>query len=229
MKTFSKLLIPAVAIAFFFTAFGAQQTNAQVVNEILKRMETHAKALSSVRSKITMSQHDSVLDDYDVKKGTVNYLPGKGRDVYVRVDWTNPVQEVLIVAGGRYVLYRPVIKQAVTGKTSDGSKNTKTDGALAFMNMSKAQLQANYSIVYQGVEKIGGKEVWHLQLNPKTKTSYKFSEIWVDGDGMPIQSKTVEKNNDSATILLDSIEKNVTIKGSIFKLDLPKDVKIIDG
>lgn len=228
MRTFSKLLVPAIAIAFFFTAFGASETNAQIVSQILNRMETHARALSSVRAKITMSQHDAGLDDYDVKKGSVNYLPGKGRNVYVRVDWTQP-NEILVVANGEYVLYRPVIKQAIVGKTSDAGKNNKAGGAFAFMNMSKAQLQSNYAIVYLGIEKIGGKDVWRLRLDPKTKVSYKSAELWVDGDGMPVQNKINEKNNDSSTILLENIEKNITIKGSIFKLDLPGDVKKVSG
>ncbi|MEZ5345717.1 MAG: outer membrane lipoprotein carrier protein LolA [Pyrinomonadaceae bacterium] len=228
MRNFSKLLLPAIAVTFFFTAFGAQRAEAQIVNEILKRMETHAQALSSVRSKITMSQHDAGLDDYDVKKGSVNYLPGKGRNVYVRVDWTQP-SEILVVANGDYVLYRPMIKQAIVGKTAEASKNNKAGGAFAFMNMSKSQLQANYQVVYLGVEKINGKEVWRLRLDPKTNVSYKSAELWVDGDGMPIQNKINEKNNDSTTILLENIEKNVTIKGNIFKIDLPGDVKKIKG
>ncbi len=217
-------------LAFVFAALAVPESSAQtVLSQIMKRMEDHSNALSSVRAKITMSKHDSVLDDYDVVKGNVNYLPGKGRDVFVRVDWTTPYQEVLVVGNGEYVLYRPALKQAIVGKTSEADKKTRSSGALAFMNMSKSQLNQNYETQYLGIEKVRGSEMWRLKLTPKKKTSFKYSELWVDGNGMPVQSKIVESNNDSTTILLESIEKNVTISGGIFKLNLPKNVKIIKG
>jgi outer membrane lipoprotein-sorting protein len=228
MRDFSKLALSTLLLVFLFGTVAATETKAQtILSQILKRMESHADALSSVRSKITMSKHDSVLDDYEVVKGTVNYLPGKGRDVFVRVDWKDPYQEILVIGNGQYVLYRPKIKQAIVGKTSDADKNTRSSGALAFMNMSKSQLTLHYRTQYLGIEKVRGKDMWRLKLSPKKKTSYKYTELWVDGNGMPIQSKIVEQNDDSTTILLERVEKNITIKGSIFKLNLPKETKVI--
>ena len=70
------------------------------------------------------------------------------------------------------------------------------------MSMSKAQLQSNYTVNYLGQESAGGTSTWHLELVPKTKTSYKTAELWVDSNGMPIQAKIIEQNNDSTTVFL---------------------------
>ena len=232
MKKIARLGLFAFALALFFNAFAVTETNAQgVVNEILKRMQKHRDALSSLRTDVTMGKHDALLDDYDITKGKAYYLPQKGRDAYVRIDWTEfngeAFNETLAVANGEYILYRPRLKQAIVGQVKKATTNNKANSLLGFMNMSKAQLKANYSYQYLGVEKVNGSEMWHLKLNPKKNVSYKYADLWVDGNGMPRQSRIVEDNNDSTTILLYNLVKNRTIKASVFKVNLPSGTKII--
>jgi outer membrane lipoprotein-sorting protein len=96
--------------------------------------------------------------------------------------------------------------------------------------LSKDQLKANYTVRYLGQEKVsGGVETWHLEMTPKNPTSYKSAEMWVDGNGMPIQIKVTESNNDTTTILLSGLQKNTTINASVFEVKLPKDTKKIEG
>jgi outer membrane lipoprotein-sorting protein len=49
----------------------------------------------------------------------------------------------------------------------------------------------------------------------------------VDGNGMPIQAKVTENNNDTTTVLLTKLQKNVTVNGKDFEVSLPKDVKVV--
>ncbi|HEX8637747.1 MAG TPA: outer-membrane lipoprotein carrier protein LolA, partial [Pyrinomonadaceae bacterium] len=103
------------------------------------------------------------------------------------------------------------------------------NGALAFMSMSKAQLKANYNVKYIGQENVGAVPTWHLELTPKAAGSYKQADLWVDGNGMPIQAKVIERNNDATTVLLTNLQKNITIQSEIFALNPPKGTKIIKG
>ena len=176
-----------------------------------------------------MEKNNSQLGEVDVSEGNITYLPQKGKDPYVRIDWTKPKQESLAIVNKQYRLYQPMLSQVVDGKVSSAKGSAKAGGALAFMNMSKAQLKANYTIRYIGQETAGGVPTWHLELTPKTKTSYKIADLWVDGNGMPIQAKVTENNNDTTTVLLSNLKKNETIKGSDFVIDLPKGTKKISG
>jgi outer membrane lipoprotein-sorting protein len=165
-------------------------------------------------------------------QGNVNYVPGKSeRDMYIRINWTKPVQEELSVVKGEYTIYTPRLKRAIVGKV-DKAKNSAAGAgnALSFMSMSKDQLKANYTVKYLGEETVsGGVKTWHLELTPKTANKYKSAEIWVDGNGMPIQAKVVENNNDATTVLLSNLQKNATINASIFKPNLPKGTTKIPG
>jgi outer membrane lipoprotein-sorting protein len=98
------------------------------------------------------------------------------------------------------------------------------------MTMSRAQLKANYDVTYLGEETAAGSvKTWHLKLMPKSATSYKEADLWVDSNGMPVQAKILEKNNDTTTIQLTRIEKNATIPGDVFSIKPPKGTKIIPG
>lgn len=219
----------SAVMAVFFGLAGTATADAQVLREILNRMDAHNKALTSLRANVTMVKFNSQLNERDTSEGTTVYLPQKGKNALVRVDWVKPVKESLAVVGQEYVLYRPHLQQAIKGKVNT-SKSKGTNNALAFMNMSKQQLSANYSVRYLGEESVaGGIKTWHLELTPKTATSYKSAELWVDGNGMPIQAMVVENNNDSTTVLLSGIEKNVKLDASVFAISPPKGTKIIKG
>jgi outer membrane lipoprotein-sorting protein len=193
-------------------------------------MDAHYRALTSLQATVKMDKYNAQLDEHDLTEGTAKYLPLKGRDALVRIDWTKPVEESLAVVNKRYVLFRPRLGQAIVGKVEKAQGNAKSNSALAFMNMSKAQLKANYNVKYIGQETVaGGIQTWHLELTPKVKTSYKIADIWVDGNGMPIQMRVTENNNDSTTILLSNLDKNSTIPTNVFQINLPKGTKQIEG
>lgn len=231
MTKFLRNLISVFMIATMFGAAGVTASKAQgVLNDILKRMDSQNKSLSSLRAEVTMAKVNAQLgDDPEVTQGTAIYLPRKGKDALVRIDWRKP-DESLAVVDKQYVIYRPRLGQAYTGSTDKAKGNAKAGGALSFMNMSRARLKASYDVVYLGEATVAnGVKTWHLQLTPKTKMSYKTAEVWIDADGFPVQSKVIENNNDSTTVLLSKLEKNVTLDGKLFKINLPRDTKIVKG
>lgn len=215
-------------VIFAIGAFSAVPTSAQPLNEIMSLMESHKEALQTLRADVRMAKWESQLKITDFQKGNVSYISKEGRNGYVRINWTDPVREILVVVKGKYVLYRPALGQAIKGKVN-GKGNGKASNILAFISMSKRQLRQNYLVRFLGNSTLGGNRVFHLKLVPKGKQSYKFAELWIDKNGMPIQAKVIEKNNDSSTIRLTNLKKNVKIKNSVFRLKLPKSVKIIKG
>ena len=187
----------SIAFVMFFSVASVTESQAQPINEIYKRMQAHRNALSSLVASVQMAQTDTVLDETDIYSGTVKYLPGRGKDAYVRIDWKKPLVETLAVANGKYVIYTPRRKQAITGSTTDAGEGGQQSSLFAFMNMSRAELRANYVTKYIGVEKVGGNDMWHLNMVPKKKTNYKMADLWVDGNGMPVQVKITEHNGDT--------------------------------
>jgi outer membrane lipoprotein-sorting protein len=233
MKSFLKIGLPAIAFALFLNVFAATETKAQnILPEILKRMETHRNNLTSLRTSVKMVKVNDQLKETDITEGTAFYVPAKGRDALIRIDWTKPVEETLSVVNKKYVLFTPRRKSAIVGNASDAKGNGKANNLFAFVNMSKEELKANFNIKYLGQENIsGGTQTWHLEMTPKNPANSKFriAEMWVDGDGMPRQIKITENNKDTTTLLLSNLNKNTSIKTSVFEVKLPKGTNIIEG
>jgi outer membrane lipoprotein-sorting protein len=227
-------VISVFALAFIFGVAGAANSNAQgPLKEVLDRMDGNYKTLASFKSNVTMVKFNDNLGSNDTTVGTTSYLPKSAKTkntMYVRIDWTKPVNESIIVIGDKYQLYRPKLGQAIRGTTSQAKDSGSAGNALAFMSMSKSQLQANYNVQYVGQEGLSdGTQTWHILMTPKAATSYKAAELWVDVNGMPRQAKITEQNNDTTTVLLTNIEKNADVKASAFAMDLPAGTKIVKG
>lgn len=228
MKRSLKVVLPAIAVAFFAGIFSVTEASAQdKLREILTRMDNHNKTLTTLRAKVTMVKTQAHLGESDTSIGTALYAKGKTRNPLVRIDWEKP-QESLAVRDGQYIMYRPRLAVAYTGSTSSAGKDTKGSSALAFMNMSKTELRANYDVALlsENATLSSGVRTWQIQLTPKTRTSYKSAELWVDPDGMPQQTKIIEHNNDTTTVLLTNLEKNVSFPGDAFQIKLAKGTKI---
>ncbi len=231
MKTFIPLGLVATVI-FTLVAVGPAATvadaqGAGLVSSVLNRLEQNRRSLRSLRSGISMEKYNSQLHDSDKYTGKVLYIPAPGRNANVRLEWQSPQHEVLTVANGAYTLCRPRLNTCYTGKTA-AKQGSNANSVLQFLSMSGAQLKAKFD-----VQDARDETVWpnisavHLTLVPKGAASFKYAEVWIDGSGMPVQSKVVEKNDDATTVRLGDIERNVNIPSDQFKPSIDKGVKVI--
>jgi len=232
-----KLFSLSLVIGLLLTALSIQPTsvaNAQsagLVSSILSRMEKNNRSLKTLRANITMWKYNAQLRDEDRYQGIVLYIPGPAGSStsFVRLEWSQPQHEVLAVAYGQYNLYRPRLGTVLEGKTR--SMPSKDGDVLALMNMSATQLRTRFGEPQDVREETLGGGVWtqHFRVTPKAAASYKYIEVWIDKEGMPVQTKMVEKNDDSTTVRLTNIEKNQTILPGEFKLKLDANVKHVKG
>jgi outer membrane lipoprotein-sorting protein len=230
-----RFLTPILAVALVLLALAAvplRRTNAQagLVSSIYTRMQRNQQTMKSLSADISMVKYNSQIRDSDEFYGTVKYIPIGGRSAFVRLEWTKPQHEILAVANGAYVLYRPRLNMAYVG-TTNSIKSEKDSDVLALLNMSTAQLQARFAEPQDFSKETlwGGVATDHFKVVPKGAASYSYIEVWVDSNGMPVQTKMVEKNNDSTTIRLTNVAKNHAIDKGIFELKLDSSVKKVKG
>lgn len=223
----------AAALLLMSVAFAPQSARAQgpgLVSSIINKMERNRRDLRSLRSGLVMQKYNAQVDAMDMYSGAVQYVPGAGRNVSLRIDWEKPQRETLTVENGKYTLFRPRMNLAYVGSTN--SKNAKVSGVLGFsLNASGAQLRNNYNfeVVGEGILYDGGPHVTMLKVYPKSAASFKYAEIWVDGGGMPVQTRVTERNGDSTLVRLVSIQRNARISSDVFRQQLGSDVKIVKG
>jgi outer membrane lipoprotein-sorting protein len=233
MKKFFALALAALMLAssLAFAPRPAQAQGAGLVSSILNKMERNRRDLHTLRAAITMQKYNAQLKDYDMSTGEVAYIAGTGRNADVRIEWTKPAREVISVLNGKYTLYRPRLSQALVGTTASMGNKGKVNSVLGFgLNVSGAQLRAQYDVDVAGEGQLydGGPHVIMLKLTPKV-ASAKFTEVWVDDTGMPVQTRVTEKNGDSTLVRLTNIQRNPRVSPDDIKIDLPAGVKIVKG
>ncbi len=233
-----RIFSSSLAVGLLLTALAVQSgsvARAQgpgFVSSLYSRMEKNQRSLKSLRANISMVKYNAQLRDEDKYQGLVLYIPGAAGSstAFVRLEWTQPQHEILNVANGNYSLYRPRLNTVIEGKT--GSIKSQKDGdVLALMNMSAGQLRTRFGEPQDKREETLWGGVWtqHIKVTPTTAASYKYIELWVDKEGMPVQTKMVEKNDDSTTVRLMNVEKNQNIRMDEFKLKLDGNVKHVKG
>lgn len=227
-----KIPLFLVVFIFAFVPVSAQRTS---LEECLKRMKEHQKSLMSLKADITINKFSAESGETYSKEGTIKFVPQVG-NYFLRIDSTKPEPESFLVVKNEYVLYQPVpsriflagVKTAYTGEMTDSQKNM----VAVFPILAKEDLRANYTIKYSGQETVNdATSTWHIELTPiimpKQVKTYKTIELWIDKNGMPIQARVVENNGDWINILFGNLKKNVAINAADFKIDLPKETKVI--
>ncbi len=231
-----KLLSLSLVVGLFLATMSiapASRANAQsagLVSSILNRMERNKRSLKTLRADISMEKYNSQLRDKEMFYGVVLYMPVAAGSAFVRLEWNKPQHEILTTENGNYMLYRPRLGLVYIGKNNSINSRSDSD-VLALMNMSATQLRTKFG-EFQDVRDEtlwGGVATTHFKVFPKVAASYKYLEAWIDNEGMPVQTKMVEKNDDATTVRLTNLARNQTIPADQFKQNLDSSVKRVKG
>lgn len=221
-----KLITPAVILAASLVVVSQSQ-----LNQILDRMDLHNRNLTSMQATVTMTKYNAQIRENDpTYSGRVWYTPGKDRKKSnIRIEWTSPVTETLVVSDGKYKLFRPKLKQGYEGNVDRARSNSAAAGPLAFLSMSRDQLRTNFTVKLIGAEKVNAGRInaTRIQLTPKDRSQYKSADIWIDASGMPVQARIVANNNDITTLLITGETKNRSIDSRNFNFKFPTGTKVI--
>lgn len=220
--------LTGIVAATAATRTGTAAQSAGLVSAIINRMERNRRDLRSLRASIRMEKYNSQLKDTENRyTGSVIYLPGKGRSASVRVDWKNPEPETITVTDGKYMAFRPRLNTAYLGNAN--SNRNRISNVLGFgLNVSRQELNSSFEPEYLGEETLWGSvRANHLKLIPRGNASYKHAEIWVDADGLLVQTRVVERNDDTTTVWLTDVRRNAPVAADEFQLRLASNVKKI--
>ena len=228
MKRYFRTLPLVLAVAFVFALAAESSAQTGELGTILRRMDAYNEKLITLRAEITVGRQNTQLgDEPELRLGTLIYAK-RPNEYYIRIDWAKP-KEYMAVVDGQYTLFKPTGDKGVAykGLSKDAVKHQKSNSALVFLNMSKKKLDSDYIPSYVGEATLSdGTRTVQVKLTPKSKTSHKSADIWIDKDGMLRRASILENNNDITTLLLTKFSPNPSLKKSDFEIALPKGTKV---
>ena len=194
---------------------------------LLERMRAEQAGLETLKARLEQVKSYPQLGIEDpVEKGFLYFEPGK-----MRLEIQEPEVRILVVKDGKYVLYQPRIRQAISGKVEGQGTKGLFPGILTGSPESFRELEKSYSVSNRGEETIDERGVHHLSFRAKPGVPVYCQEIELFIDTallLPVRQKCREANQSEITLTLAGIERNTLLPRSLFEVEIPDGVERIE-
>jgi len=194
---------------------------------LLERMRTEQASLRTLKARLEQVKSYPQLGIEDpVEKGFLYFEPGK-----MRLEIQEPEVRILVVKDGKYVLYQPRIRQAISGKLEGQGTKGLFPGLLTGSTESFRELEKSYSASDRGEETLDERRVHHLTFRAKPGVPVYCQEIDLFIDTsllLPVRQKCREANQSEITLTLGNIERNTPLERSLFEVQIPDGVERIE-
>jgi outer membrane lipoprotein carrier protein len=177
------------------------------------RLEKALSSLRSVKADFVQELRRTEAGTPELAKGTF-YVKKPGR---FRWDYSQP-QQLIVCDGDRLWLYDPELEQATVKKVREALAQTP-----AMILSGESKIADHYTVRGGGV--VGGLEM--AILTPK-KSDGDFREVRIGLSGEEIRRlEFVDRLNQRTTVDLSRIERNPTLKDTLFTFTPPAGVDVI--
>jgi outer membrane lipoprotein-sorting protein len=204
----------------------AQAQSTFTLDQVFAKMDEVSKTFRSTQADIERTHVTILVNDKDVSSGKFYYVR-QGTQPRVRMELTKPALQQLLIDKGKLQLYTPNLKQVQ--EASLGEHQDKVDMFMSLgFGQSSQDLKKNYTVTLGGEEVIDGRKTVRIDLKPKSSTTFKSVQMWMDPQKwVAAQITTTELSGDYLTVKFSNIRVNASIPESVFTLKLPKDVNIL--
>ena len=194
---------------------------------LLERMRTEQANLRTLKARLEQVKSYPQLGIEDpVEKGFLYFEPGK-----MRLEIQEPEVRILVVKDGKYLLYQPRIRQAISGKLEGQGTKGLFPGLLTGSPDSFRELEKSYSVSDRGEETLDERRVHHLSFRARPGVPVYCQEIDLFIDKtllLPVRQKCREGNQSEVTLTLTDIERNAPLPKSLFEVQIPDGAERIE-
>ncbi len=162
----------------------ARAQDAQLA-KVLAQLDAASAKFQSAQASFQWDQVTVAVDEHDVQAGNIAFQRGaKGTAMvaHVLTDNGSHAPKDVLFKGGVLKLYQPGIKQETDFNTGANRSQFESFSTLGFGGSGK-DLEANWTVSYEGTETVDGVSVAKLGLVPKNagpNPLFTKVEIWID-------------------------------------------------
>ena len=202
--------------------------SAFTLDQVFARMDVVAKTFSSIESTIEQDLVTVIVNDHNESSGKFYYLR-KGKTPRVKMERSKPAPEFVLIDNGKLQHYVPATNQLQEFSLAGRQDAVETFLAIGF-GQSSDDIKKSFDVTPAPDETIDGRKVSVLDLKPKKPGNIRSVRMWMDQQRwVSVRIKVVQSSNDYVVINYKDIKLNGGIGDSRFKLDLPKNVRIVKG
>jgi len=214
----------AAVLPFPFVAPAADNS----LPAVFRRMDQAAAKFKGLKADVKKVAHTAVINEDSVDTGTIVVRVPKPHDLRMLIDFQQPDQKKVMIAGTKVDIYYPktqIVQEIDLGKNHRGQVEQFL--LLGFGSNSK-DLQSAYNIRLVGPESVSDEPAMRIELVPKSKdllAQFPKFELWIsDATGIAVQQKMYQPGGDYSLATYSKMQANANIPESDVKLNLPKGV-----
>ena len=198
------------------------------LQSVYAKIDAGAAGFKGLTADIRKVAHMDLINEDDIESGKITVKRAKPKDIKVRIDFTEPKHEQVVIDGSKAWAYYPnsnTVEEQNLGKY----KGMVDQFLLLGFGSTSQDLRSAYNVRYEGQEAINGKPTSRIELTPKSADlaqTFPKIELWISKDtGMALQQKLYEKGGkDYHLATYSDMKLRSDIPDSEVKLNLPKGV-----
>ncbi len=216
-----------VRFAAFAALLSAAQPAPRELDAILERMDRDAAGFRDITARLTKVVYTAVLSESSQESGTI-WMKRASNRALMKVEIVSPDSRAIALEGTTAQIYYPKIQ---TVQIYDLGKNRALVDQFSLLGFGtrRRELEKNYAIALGGEERLDGRRVVRLQLEPKSprvREQVEKIELWIPEDaGYPVQQRFWQPGGDYYLIRYRDIRLNTGLSDADCRLKLPQGVR----
>lgn len=223
-----KLMLMIFVVALLAASALGQSKQANL-EQVLALLDKASAGFKTVQTDFEWDQYQSVIGDHDIQKG-VMYFRRAGSNVEMAADIQQPAHKYVLFVGDELQVYLPKADQVTRYMVGKNREDFESYLVLGFGGRGR-DLSKSFEVRYAGVENVGGKATYKLELVPKAQKArnmFRLITLWIDQQtGMSVQQRFQESGEDYRLAKYASIRMNQKLSDNVFKLKTSGKTKYI--
>lgn len=229
----NKSRLAAILLAGCMAAAGAAHAQTMNLQKVMSQMDASSKKFQDVQADFSADLYTAVVQEHEIQKGTTAFRrAGSALEMvtHIQTDNGQAAERYVLYKGGQLTLYEPGLKQATV--MSAGGNRGQWDSMLATgFGATSKDLNAAWTVTFQGMETVDGKQTAKLDLVPKDagiRNNMSHLTIWMDlSRDISLKQVMYQPDGDSRTVTYSNIRYNPHLSSSLFTLHMAKGTQVI--
>lgn len=215
-----------LAAAAFAATPHAAQTAPAGLQQVLSQMDAGAAKFQDVQADVSVDLYTALVQDHRTQAGTTAFRRAGGAlemVTHLAAASDQPAMDILY-RNGELDLYQPAQKQETI--MAAGANRGEYDSMLATgFGATGKDLNAAWTVTFQGMEAVGGVQAAKLDLVPKDekiRSNFSHVVIWVDlTRDLSLKQEMIQPDGDTRTVVYSNIRYNAHAAAKLFTLKVP--------
>ena len=201
------------------------------LQSVMSQMNASAPKFEDLQADISVDQYTAVVQEHQTQTGTTAFRRvGASLEMVMHLKGSNgQAASDLLYRNGELDLYQPAAKTETIAKA--GANRSEWDSMLATgFGATSKDLNAAWTVTFQGMETVDGVETAKLDLVPKDqniRNNFSHMTVWIDlSRDISLKQMMVQPDMDSRTVTYTNVRYNRHAPGSLFQLKVPKGTQV---